>query len=200
MPTFSGLTVEAAAPVALARFWSAVLGWDAAGATVRAPGDDGCALVFVPESGPKQGKNRIHLDLASYSPEQQRAKVEQALALGATPCDIGQRDVPWVVLADPAGNEFCVLEPRPGYTTTETLAAIVVDSRDPMAQAKFWAGTTGWVIASEVPGVIVGLRAPGGRGPWLEFLHTTEPKTQPNRLRPIVGEGVGCDPEGNELS
>jgi len=196
---FIGLTIEAPEPPKLAAFWAELLGGEVSGTTVRGPETD---LVFVPESGPKAGKNRLHLDLASYSPEGQRAKVERALALGASRCDIGQGEVPWVVLADPAGNEFCVLEPRPGYTTTETLAAVVVDSLDPAAQAAFWSELTGWRAGSEVPGVIVGLRAPDGRGPWLEFLRTGEPKRHPNRLRPIVRthRSATTDPEGNEFS
>ncbi|WP_312871514.1 VOC family protein [Amycolatopsis acididurans] len=196
---FLGLTVEAPEPAKLAAFWAALLGWEMTDTTVRGP--EG-RLVFVPASGPKTRKNRLHPDLASYSPEEQRAKVERALALGASPCDIGQGDVPWVVLADPAGNEFCGLEPRRGYTTTESLAAVVVDSLDPAAQARFWSELTGWPVGSEKPGVIVGLRAPDGRGPWLEFLRTAEPKRHPNRLRPIVNARSGdpADQEGNEFS
>jgi hypothetical protein len=111
-----------------------------------------------------------------------------------------------VVLSDPEGNEFCVLEPRPGYTTTESLAAIVVDAVDPLALASFWAEATGWRIGAQEP-VIVGLRAPTGRDPWLEFLHTAERKERPNRLRPLLRHGsvlataeARTDPEGNEFS
>jgi len=59
----------------------------------------------VPE--PKEAKVRLHLDLR---PDDQAAEVERARAMGATPVDIGQGDeVTWVVLADPDGNEFCIL-------------------------------------------------------------------------------------------
>ncbi|KAA9159974.1 VOC family protein [Amycolatopsis acidicola] len=202
----TGLLIEAREPAALAGFWAALLGWEAVGAeTVRAPVSDGeLELAFVPESGPKVGLNRLHLDLASTSPEAQRAKVSQAVELGARPKDIGQGAVPWDVLADPEDNEFCVLEPRPGYTTTEALAAIVVNSRDPLVQATFWEQATGWRIAARQP-VIVGLRSPAGRGPWLEFLSTEEEKVRPNRFRLRVTATVGgdakpeTDPEGNEF-
>ena len=60
----------------------------------------------------KTVKNRVHLDLATESGAHQAAEVERLLALGAVPADIGQGDVPWTVLADPEGNEFCVLSPR----------------------------------------------------------------------------------------
>jgi Glyoxalase-like domain len=68
--------------------------------------------VFVPVPEPKIGPNQIHLDLASASPAAQAAQVERLLAMGATPADVGQGDVPWTVMADPEGNEFCVLSPR----------------------------------------------------------------------------------------
>lgn len=198
--------IDAARPAELAAFWASLLGWQVAGMVVRAPATEGCDLdfVFVAEPAPKQAKNRIHLDLASSSPEDQRAKVERAVALGARRWDIGQGQVPWEVLIDPEGNEFCVLEPRPGYTSTEALAAIVVDAFDPLKLASFWTGQSGWRIAAQEP-AIVGLRAPTGRGPWLEFLRTTEPKEHPNRLRlalagvPDAPNRINSDPEGNEF-
>ncbi|NIH87947.1 VOC family protein [Amycolatopsis granulosa] len=229
------LVIDGNRPGELARFWAELLGWtithvqdDEVG--VGAPGDDGLDLVFgtVPEVKDPAVKNRVHLDLASTSPEDQAATVGRALALGARKHDIGQGAVPWQVLVDPEGNEFCVLEPRPGYTTTEALAAVVIDSRDPLAQASFWAEAAGWRIANQEPG-IVGLRAPTGRGPWLEFLRVDEPKAGKNRLhldvapfadgdtaaeadrlcglgarRIDIGQGavpweVLVDPEGNEF-
>jgi hypothetical protein len=64
----------------------------------------------VPE--PKTGKNRVHLDLASASVTRQAAEVDRLLGLGVTRADIGQGEVPWVVMSDPEGGEFCVLTPR----------------------------------------------------------------------------------------
>jgi hypothetical protein len=69
-------------------------------------------LVFVPAPEPKTVKNRLHLDLASESAAHQAGSVERLLGLGAVPADIGRGDVPWAVLADPEGSEFCVLSPR----------------------------------------------------------------------------------------
>ena len=106
-------------------------------------------LVFVPVPEPKTGKNRVHLDLASSSAEDQAAQVRRLLDLGATRVDIGQGDVPWQVLADPEGNEFCVLEPRPVYADTGPVAAVVVDSADPVAQARFWSRAADWVPQQE---------------------------------------------------
>ena len=66
-------------------------------------------LIFVEVHDEKKVKNRIHLDL---NPDDRDAEVERVLALGATRVDIGQKDVTWVMLADPEGNEFCVLRAR----------------------------------------------------------------------------------------
>ena len=60
--------------------------------------------------------------------------MERLLALGAVPADIGQGDVPWTVLADPEGNEFCVLDPRPTYRDTGPVAAVtLIDAPPPHA-------------------------------------------------------------------
>ncbi len=126
MPTrLVHLVVDAADPARLARFWAAALGWEVADETAveldvwppgfRYPGPAALPLVFVPVPEAKTGKNRIHLDLATESAAHQAAEAERLLSLGAVPADIGQGaqgDVPWVVLADPEGSEFCVLTPR----------------------------------------------------------------------------------------
>ena len=69
-------------------------------------------LLFVPVPEDKSAKNRLHLDIAPPIDGDQDAEVERLIALGARRIDIGQGDVSWVVLADPEGNEFCVLTPR----------------------------------------------------------------------------------------
>ena len=66
-------------------------------------------LGLMPGSEAKRGKNRVHLDLR---PDNQDEEIQRLKELGATRVDIGQRDVPWVVMADPEGNEFCVLRSR----------------------------------------------------------------------------------------
>ena len=66
-------------------------------------------ILAVPD--PKTVKNRVHVDLATTSAAHQAELVARLQDLGATPVDVGQGDVPWTVLADPEGNEFCVLTP-----------------------------------------------------------------------------------------
>ena len=121
------LVVDANDPAALARFWADALGWvigDVADDEVDVwpegysyPDPVALPLVFVPVPEAKRGKDRVHLDLASSSAADQAALVARLRDLGATPADIGQHrpgrpELPWTVLADPEGNEFCVLEPR----------------------------------------------------------------------------------------
>ena len=97
---------------AQARFWSQVLAWPVVYQSedeVVLAADSEPGLVFVPAPEGKTVKNRLHIDLA---PDDQEREVERVLALGATRADIGQGEQPWVVLADPEGNEFCVLTAR----------------------------------------------------------------------------------------
>jgi hypothetical protein len=192
MPTrLVHVVVDAAEPARLARFWAAALRWEVAAeepdeVDVWPPGfgypdPSALPLVFVPVPEPKTGKNRVHLDLATESVTHQAAEVERLLGLGAVPADIGQGDVPWTVLADPEGNEFCVLDPRPVYRDTGPVAAVVADCADPAAVAEFWALATGWVPASSTAKG-VSLRAPGGFGPYLELLPSADTKVVKNRI------------------
>ncbi|WP_072480661.1 VOC family protein [Amycolatopsis australiensis] len=193
------LVIDAARPEVLADFWAALLGWRVAAEEpdeidVRAPETDGwdLDLVFVPVPEPKVGKNRIHLDLASRSPAHQAELVERALELGARRVDLGQGAVPWVVLADPEGNEFCVLEPRDRYARTGAVASILVDAHDPERMAAFWTRLTGWPVEAREGDVLVGLRAPTGRGPWLEFLRNDDVKRVKNRVHLDVAPPAGA--------
>ena len=107
--------VDATDAAALARFWAAVLDYqivyEAPDEVVVAKDDHTYpGLIFLPVPEQKTSKNRLHIDL---NPDDQAAEVERIIGLGATRVDIGQGDdVSWVVLADPEGNEFCVLRAR----------------------------------------------------------------------------------------
>jgi len=113
------LCVDTTDPSRLAGFWQAALGWrrtfdkddQVALEPPEGSREDGVVpdLLFLRMPGEKSGKNRLHLDLR---PEDQAAEVARLEGLGARRVDIGQgADVGWVVLADPDGNEFCVLQP-----------------------------------------------------------------------------------------
>ena len=108
------VVVDAHDPVVLGRWWAEALGWVVVGAAadefeIRPTPDRVPGLLFVPVPEEKAGKNRLHLD---FSPVDQTAEVERLLSLGARRADVGQRDASWVVLADPEGNEFCILRGR----------------------------------------------------------------------------------------
>ncbi|MCE6997669.1 VOC family protein [Saccharothrix sp. S26] len=176
------VVVDSADPAALGRFYAELLGTpitDENSDEVDVALADGQQLVFVPVQDPKVVKNRVHLDLASTSPQDQEAIVTRAVDLGARPADIGQGDVPWVVLADPEGNEFCVLEQRDEYSHTGPVAAVVVDARDPRAQVAFWAGLTGLPVTREHDDFASLTQQ---AGPSLEFVKVAEPKSVKNRL------------------
>jgi len=112
--TWWSVEVDCADHRAQARFWASVLGWK-----VMVESDEEMAIakdetswpgmVFsnVPEA--KTVKNRLHIDLR---PDDQAAEVARLEGMGATRAEIGQGEVPWVVMADPEGNEFCVLTAR----------------------------------------------------------------------------------------
>ena len=113
------LCIDTADPAGLARFWQAALGWrrmhDEDDEVVLEPPqgspEDGIApdLLFLRVPEDKAIKNRLHLDLR---PKDQAAEVARLEGLGARRADVGQgAEVSWVVMADPGGNEFCVLRP-----------------------------------------------------------------------------------------
>jgi hypothetical protein len=195
------LVVDAAEPARLARFWAAALGWEVGDeeddevdvwpAGYRYPDPAALPLVFVPVPEPKTVKNRVHLDLATTSAAHQAAEVERLLGLGAVPADIGQDDVPWQVLADPEGNEFCVLDPRPAYRDAGPVAAVVCDCADPAAVADLWALATGWTAGDSVEHG-VSFRSPLGVGPFLELIPGGE-KLVKNRIHLDVAPYRGED-------
>jgi len=176
---WENVVVDAVSPRRLGRFWEEALGGETLtdapdGYETRVAVDGGPTLDFcfqrVPEApGEPQ---RLHLDL--YGDRRQPEVVERLLGLGARHLDIGQGDVPWVVLGDPEGNPFCVMEARPAYADTGPVAAIPMDSADPERDRDFWAWLTGWTPA-EGAGLVT-LRHPSRRGPLLELAPEEEPK------------------------
>ncbi len=101
----------------LARFWTQALGWRLLSEREReiVIGPDVNAQVgicFMPVTGAKTVKNRVHVDLTTSAADREQ-EIERLLALGARRVDVGQTgEESWTVLADPEGNEFCVVRPK----------------------------------------------------------------------------------------
>ena len=109
---WENLVVDARDPARLARWWAEALGYkityeEPDEVEIRSGPDDLPGLIFVPVPEMKAGKNRLHIDLR---PDDQVAEVERLVNMGARHVEVGQADAAtWVVLADPEGNEFCIL-------------------------------------------------------------------------------------------
>ena len=111
---FYEIVIDCSNPLRLAPFWAEALGYEIDEleedvASIEHPTDEGPAICFqrVPES--KQGKNRVHFDL-NVDDDELDGAVERLISLGARQVDVGQGvDRSWVVLADPEGNEFCIV-------------------------------------------------------------------------------------------
>ncbi|MFZ4269875.1 VOC family protein [Streptomyces arboris] len=118
----SELVIEAADAERLAAFWSEVLGYveigrESDGSIEIGPPGTGFGgpqptIVLSPNSEPRTGKVRLHIDVSATDRDQD-AELERLLALGARPADVGQTgNESWRVLADPEGNVFCLLRDR----------------------------------------------------------------------------------------
>jgi predicted enzyme related to lactoylglutathione lyase len=138
-------------PSGLARFWSGVLGWE----MIAGPGeglalvpddDTGFRIRFVPTHEPKSGQNHMHFDLTCTSLEVQQQTVAEALGLGARHIDVGQRpEEGHVVLADPEGNEFCVIEPGNSFLADcGFIGALSCDGSQEVGY--FWSEALGWPL------------------------------------------------------
>ncbi|WP_375490191.1 VOC family protein [uncultured Jatrophihabitans sp.] len=209
---FKDLSVDATQPAVLGEFWSRGLG-----RTWR-PHDDGDGQVdgptpqhtiwvdAVPE--PKTVKHRVHLDIYVRT-------LDELTALGASSVEPFPR---WTIMADPEGGEFCAFLRDP--VPAERLHGLVVDSADPIANARWWAGVygarldekDGWATLEDVPGMPILT---------MDFVPVPEPKTAKNRVHwDVVGDtrallergatllrarddeirwDVLADPEGNEF-
>ena len=114
---FHEIEIDCTDPARVADFWAAAFGWEVKEQGeflwMSATGNPADAPVFVFAAVPelKTSKNRLHFDVVTKGADQAE-EVERLEGLGATRIDIGQGDVPWVVMADPEGNEFCVLARR----------------------------------------------------------------------------------------
>ena len=113
----AAIVVDCADPRAMAAFWGEATDWTVHEVTddqasLRSAAGVGPYLEFLRTTNANDVWHRVHLDLAPYRADDLAAEVARLRALGATAADVGQGDAPWKCLADPEGNEFCVLTPR----------------------------------------------------------------------------------------
>ncbi|HKY14136.1 MAG TPA: VOC family protein [Microthrixaceae bacterium] len=181
------LCIDANDPLRLGRFWAHALRWEIDSRT-----DDGVDLVptdgttfrivFRPVPETKVGRNRIHLDLTTTSIDDQLESVSSSLERGARHIDIGQgSDEPHVVLADPEGNEFCVIEPGNSFLAgCGRLGALSCDGSREVGC--FWSNALGWPLVWDQDGETA-IRAPDGTGPFITWGGGPDiPKVGKNRL------------------
>lgn len=203
------LCFDANDPLRLARFWAGVLGWETAeesdgvdgvdgaeGAEdgiVLLPSDDtGFRIRFLPTRERKTGQNPAHFDLTSTSLDDQRQVVARALEHGARHIDIGQRpEDGHVVLADPEGNEFCVIEPGNKFLADcGFIGALACDGSQEVGY--FWSRALGWPLVWDQDQETA-IRSPHG-GPKVTWGGPPlMPKTGKNRLRFDLAPAVDGD-------
>ena len=198
MVRLEAVTFEVAYADAVAAFWAGLLDRQirAEPGGVFVPGDElQVGLRFVTSDGAQVGRPRLHLHLTSSSPEHQQRTVETALRLGGRHIDVGQRpDDPHVVLADPGGNDLCVIEPGSNYLAgTGYLGEVTCDgTRD---VGLFWRDALGWpLVWDENEQTAVQSPLGGTKISWdLWGGPPVEPKTGRNRQRFDL---VTADPTG----
>src|SRR5262245_40770569 len=145
------LCFEAMDPAGLARFWAGVLRRetvdDPRDGVALLPGDDTeLRIRFLATSEAKLGRNRMHFDMTSASLEDQQDTVARALELGGQHIDVGQLpEEEHVVLADPEGNEFCVIEPGNNFLAgCGSIGALSCDGTQEVGY--FWSAALGWPL------------------------------------------------------
>jgi len=192
------LDFDAFDPQRLALFWAGVLGWDSVaepGGVTLVPDDDtGFPIRFIPTTAPRLGPNQMHFDLTSASLEKQQQTVARALELGGRHLDIGQGpDADHVVLADPEGNEFCVIEPGNSFLADcGLIGALSSDGEQEVGY--FWSEALGWPLVWDQDQETA-IRSPRG-GPIISWGGPpVTVRTGRNRLRLDLAPVDGGDPE-----
>ncbi|MET9930472.1 MULTISPECIES: VOC family protein [unclassified Streptomyces] len=190
---------RATRPADLARFWSGLLGWEPAagpddGIAILPPDGAGFRIRFLPGPEPESGRNRAHFDLTSASPEQQRRTVARALELGGEHLDVGQLpEEGHVVLADPDGNEFCVIEAGNKFLAdTGFIGALACDGTQTVGY--FWSGALRWPLVWDQDEETA-IQSPDGGTKITWGGPPVAPKTGPNRLYFELALPAGADAE-----
>jgi predicted enzyme related to lactoylglutathione lyase len=191
------LSFEAHDPLRLARFWGSVLGWEIAdnpqdGVALLPSDGTGFRFRFLPSQEEKTGQNQMHFHLTSTSLEDQQQTVARSLGLGARHIDIGQ--VPedtHVVLADPEGNELCVIEPGNNFLAGCGFFG-ELSCNGSQETGYFWSAALGWPLVWDRDQETA-IRSPHG-GPKISWGGPPlMPKTGKYRLHFDLAPPVGGD-------
>ncbi|MFI9596281.1 VOC family protein [Nonomuraea sp. NPDC052265] len=190
---------NATRPAELARFWSGVVGWEPADGpdddiVILPPDPTGFRVRFLASQEPKTGQNRAHFDLTSTSPEDQRRTVARALELGAKHIDVGQLpEEGHVVLADPDGNEFCVIEAGNKFLAdTGVIGALACDGTQEVGY--FWSEALRWPLVWDQDQETA-IQSPSGGTKITWGGPPVAPKTGTNRLSFELALPAGADRE-----
>jgi predicted enzyme related to lactoylglutathione lyase len=188
------LDFDAIDPSRLARFWADVLGWEMAddpeGAALLPTDETEFGLRMLKVQARNTGRKQMHLHLTSTSLEDQQRTVARALGLGARHIDVGQRpEEGHVVLADPEGNAFCIIEPGNKFLAdTGFFGEVGYDG--PKEVGYFWSKVLGWPLVWD-RGEQTSIRSPRG-GPKISW-GGPRPEAEMNRQRFDVAPPVGGD-------
>jgi predicted enzyme related to lactoylglutathione lyase len=192
------LCIDANDPAGLAQFWSGVLDLPMIedtdeGVITLLPRDDiGFQIDFARTLEPKTGPNQMHFDLTSTSLEDQQAIVARALKLGGRHIDIGQSpEDAHVVLADPEGNEFCVIEPTNNFLA-DTAAIGALSSDGTHAVGYFWSEALGWPLVWDQDEETA-IQSPRGGSKISWGGPPVRPKAGKNRLHFDIAPPAGSD-------
>ena len=221
---FVGLRLDAYDAERIATFWAQLLGWrldDRTAGVVGVVPDVSTSFPLVVHSArtPKNGQNRIHLDLTTATPEAMRQSIARARDLGAVDVDIGQSpDEPHTVLADPEGNEFCVIHPENTFLA-DTGAVGAINCDGTQAVGYFWSNVLAWPLVWDQDQETA-IRSPYGgpkvtwggpplmtrppRPRWrFDLLAEGDAEKEAERLvslgATLLGPGVLADPDGNDF-
>jgi predicted enzyme related to lactoylglutathione lyase len=191
------VSFDANDPLRLARFWTGVLGWEMADDShddiALLPSDDtGFRMRFLPTQEQKTGQNQMHLHLTSTSLDDQQSTVARALELGGRHLEIGQGpEDEHVVLADPEGNEFCVIEPGNNFLADcGFVGELACDGSQEVGY--FWSEALGWPLVWDQDHETA-IQSPGGGTKIAWGGPPLMPKTGKNRLHFEIAPPVHGD-------
>ncbi|MDQ1533924.1 MAG: hypothetical protein QOF28_1685 [Actinomycetota bacterium] len=191
------LVFDANDPRRLARFWAEALRWkvDETDDEIGLAPTDGTrfGILFEPVPEPKVGRNRIHLDLTTTSDEDQQESAARLVELGGRHIDVGQRpDERHIVLADPEGNEFCLIEPENNFLADcGRFGSITCDGTREVGY--FWSAALGWPLVWDQDDETA-IRAPDGTGPMITWGGgPLPPKVGKNRLHLDIAPPADVD-------